>query len=253
MNIQWADPVANQQAAESALLSAEPSDIYVLPEMWSTGFATNPAGIAEDVASSSSLRWMQQMAQQLDAAIVGSLAIHADETYRNRMYFVTPDTVTYYDKHHLFSYGNEHVHYTAGNDRVVVEWRSVRFLLQVCYDLRFPCFSRNHLDNRNTGGDGIMADYDCIIYVASWPTSRLAVWNTLLKARALENQCYVLAVNRIGTDPACSYSGGTQAVDAYGKVMAACPDNESACITVGLDTAKLSAFRRKFPVLMDAD
>ena len=113
--------------------------------------------------------------------------------------------MAFYDKHHLFFFFFEHLHYTAGQERSVEEWRGVRFLLQVCYDLRFPVWSRSR------------EDYDAIIYVANWPTSRQEAWRTLLKARAIENQCYVLGVNRVGTDPICQYSGGTAFVDPYGR------------------------------------
>lgn len=242
-DIAWANPALNRQRAEEAILQAPESELYVLPEMWSTGFATEPEQIAEP-APSESLQWMHQMANRLQAALAGSLAIKLpDGTYRNRFYFVKPgeEEVAYYDKHHLFTYGNEHHHYTAGQERVVVEWKGVRFLLQVCYDLRFPVFSRNH------------EDYDCALYIASWPTPRVAVWETLLHARALENQCYVIGVNRVGTDPTCSYSGGTYLIDAYGRDVAVARKEEFCSVTGELNLEKLQAFRKKFPVLKDQD
>lgn len=242
-DIFWADPARNCTCAEEAFLAAPACDLYVLPEMWSTGFATQPENIAES-EDSYSLRWMHQMANKLNAAIAGSLAIQtADGSFHNRFYFVKPDEekASYYDKRHLFTYGKENLHYTAGKERVVVEWRGVRFLLQVCYDLRFPIFSRNQ------------EDYDCALYVASWPTSRLAVWNTLLHARAIENQCYVVGVNRIGTDPACAYCGGTMLIDAYGKDIVSCSQNQEGVIVGELDLNKLNSFREKFPVLKDRD
>ena len=185
------------------------------------------------------------MADELDAAIVGSLAIKdKNGNYRNRLYFVSPNgSYGYYDKHHLFTYGGEHHCYTAGENRVQIEFRGVRFLLQICYDLRFPAFARNKVDNL----------YDAIIYVASWPTPRVEAWLTLLKARAIENQCYVLGVNRVGTDPACNYSGGTEVVDPYGKIIAQCPMSEESSVHAEIDMAELTAFREKFPVLNDAD
>ena len=169
------------------MLAADKSDLYVLPEMWSTGFATEPEGIAE--SDGSSLNWMKQMANRLDAAVAGSIATEIDGKYYNRFYFVKPanddndNEIEYYDKHHLFTYSGEHLRYTAGERRVVVEWRGWRFLLQVCYDLRFPVFARNCAE----GPDA----YDVALYVASWPTSRRAPWDALLRARAIENQCYV--------------------------------------------------------------
>lgn len=242
-DIVWGNPDINCKRAEEAILEAPLSDLYVLPEMWSTGFATEPKGIAEKEPSES-LQWMHKMANRLNAAITGSIATQTKEgIYCNRLYFVKPQQTeeVFYDKHHLFSYGGENNHYTAGNERVVISWRGVRFLLQICYDLRFPVFARNH------------EDYDCIIYVASWPTSRIDAWNTLLHARALENQCYVIGVNRIGSDPACSYSGGTILIDAYGKDVVSCPMNQETSATAELDMNKLKGFRKKFPVLKDRD
>lgn len=242
-DIVWGDAHANHMAAEEAILAAPKSDLYVLPEMWSTGFATEPKGVAE--ADGRSLSFMQQMADRMDAAIAGSIATEVDGRYYNRFYFVKPGTETpaCYDKHHLFTYSGEHHRYTAGKERVVVEWRGVRFLLQVCYDLRFPVFSRNAAE----GSDA----YDVALYVASWPTSRRGPWDALLRARAIENQCYVCGVNRVGNDPACNYNGGTVIIDAYGRTVAACPDGEVSAICADIDMEKLTAFRQKFPVLYD--
>lgn len=244
-DIVWGNPLANQQAAEKAIISAPKSDLYVLPEMWSTGFASDPKGVAE--SDKSSLLFMKKMADQMDAAIAGSIATEEDGKFYNRFYFVKPGEaeLAYYDKHHLFTYSGEHHRYSAGKERVVVEWRGVRFLLQVCYDLRFPIFSRNSAE----GPDA----YDVALYVASWPTSRRAPWDTLLRARAIENQCYVCGVDRVGNDPACKYNGGTAIIDAYGRTVAACPDNEVSVISAEIDMDALSAFRKKFPVLGDRD
>ena len=244
-DIAWGDPAENMRLNEERLLQAPKSDLYVLPEMWSTGFVSQPAE-AKVGDGTEELQWMQRMAKRLDAALAGSVAVQAsDGTYRNRFYFVTPEGVWHYDKRHLFTYGGEHKRYTAGEERVVVEWRGVRFLLMVCYDLRFPIFSRNV--PREQGG------YDCALYVASWPTPRIAAWRTLLLARAIENQCYVCGVNRVGTDPNCQYCGGTEAIDPYGRVIEACPDGSESSLTFCLDLSALQAFRNKFPVLRDRD
>lgn len=241
-DIIWANPSANQQVAEGVLGDLEKSDVYVLPEMFSTGFAVHPEDVAEK--DGSSVRWMQMIAAELDAAICGSVAIEEDGKFANRFYFVKPDgECVYYDKRHLFTYGGEHKRYTKGEERVVVDFRGVRFLLQVCYDLRFPVFARNNDET----------PYDVAIYVASWPTSRIEVWNTLLHARAMENQCYVAAVNRVGEDLACKYCGGTMLIDAYGRTIAECELNKQCAITADLDVEALAAFRKKFPVLDDAD
>lgn len=241
MDIVWNNPAANAQTAAKAIAAQPGSDLYVLPEMWSTGFATEPKGIAE--ADERSLCWMKQMAAQTGAAIAGSIATEvAEGDYRNRFYFVEPDgKVTFYDKHHLFTYGGEHHQYTAGQERVVVEYLGVRFMLRVCYDLRFPLWNRNH------------EDYDCALFVASWPTPRLEAWRTLLRARAIENQCYVVGVNRVGTDPACQYSGGTALIDPYGQTISECERNQAQNITTEIDLDALQAFREKFPVLKDRD
>lgn len=240
-DIVWANPTANIARINERIDALPGSDLYVLPEMFSTGFCTSPQGIAEPAASES-LAWMKQKAAQCNAALAGSIAIEEKGHYYNRFYFVYPDgTVKSYDKHHLFTYGGEHLNYTAGQERVVVVWKGVRILLQICYDLRFPVFARN----RN--------DYDLILYVASWPTPRVAVWNTLLHARAIENQCYVAGVNRVGSDPNCQYSGGTFLIDPYGKDVAVSPTDVESEISGKIDVEALQAFRTKFPVLNDAD
>lgn len=244
-DIVWAEPEANRIRYAAMMRSMEKADLYILPEMFSTGFATQPEGIAEGFndGSCASLEWMKQMAAEMDAAVAGSVAVREEDgRYYNRFCFVRPDgDCTFYDKHHLFTYGGEHHRYTAGKERVVAEFRGVRFLLQICYDLRFPVFARNH------------GDYDAAIYVASWPTSRIQPWRALLRARAIENQCYVIAVDRTGSDPACDYCGGTELIDAYGTLVSACPDNTVCTITNELDLDALNAFRKKFPVLNDAD
>ncbi len=241
-DIEWAAPEVNLQKLGQRLEAAPKSDLYVLPEMFATGFCTSPDGIAEEAEQGQAYLWMRRWARRLDAAIAGSVAVRlTDGSCRNRLYFIKPDGETHYDKHHLFTYGGEQEGYRAGERRVVVEWRGVRFLLQVCYDLRFPIWTRNSPEN----------PYDAIIYVASWPETRMVVWNTLLRARAIENQCYVLGVNRIGSDPYCHYTGGSMRVDAYGKATEAAPGESSLTATLDLD--RLNAFRRKFPVLADRD
>lgn len=240
-NIEWANPALNIQRADEAISRNAGADLYVLPEMFSTGFCTQPEGIAES-SESDTLRWMQRKAAEMNAAIAGSVAIEQEGRYYNRFYFVKPDgSVTHYDKKHLFTYGGEHLRFTAGEERVVVEWRGVRILLEVCYDLRFPIWARNR------------GDYDMILYVASWPTPRVAVWSALLVARAIENQCYVAGVNRVGIDPTCDYCGGSVVIDPYGRHIATCADGVECEATAEVDMAALEAFREKFPVLRDAD
>ena len=279
MDIVWENPKANQETAERLMRSAEKSDLYVLSEMWNTGVTTEPQRIAPSLNPSPeeegcpSLQWMQRMANELDAAVAGSMAVKTPSNspvngecqYRNRLYFVTPSPLPqplprgggesssmkppssgggleggWYDKHHLFSYGGETKNYTPGNEQVTVEWRGIRFRLCICYDLRFPLWLRNR------------DDYDVLICVASWPAVRTHAWNVLLQARAIENQCYVLGVNRIGKDPYCEYSGGTAIVDPFGFATS-CPEGEAFALTQTLNMKRLKSFRDKFPVLKEQD
>ena len=270
-DIKWADPIANQQAVESALLasnavempmanSQEPKsiDLYVLPEMWNTGFMADEQCSMFNVQCS--IEFLRSLAQKYNAAISGSMAIREGEKLYNRLYFVTPEETFFYDKRHLFSYAGEDKTFTAGQQPVVVEWRGVRYLLQICYDLRFPCFSRNRItkDRVAEANSSLFTLhssllYDAIIYVANWPESRRRVWDILLQARALENQCFVIGVNRVGDDPNCHYNGGSVVIDAKGKKLASVADNTEGTATAVLDMASLNAFREKFPVLRDAD
>ena len=213
-DIVWADPTRNVQRSDEAIDGNPGSDLYVLPEMFSTGFCTQPEGIAEP-AENRTVSWMKSKASQTGAAIAGSIAVHEDGRYYNRFHFVTPDgNVTTYDKKHLFTFGGEHNRFTAGSERVIVAYKGFRILLEICYDLRFPVWSRNK------------GDYDMIIYVASWPTPRVEAWKALLTARAIENQCYVVGVNRVGDDPGNNYCGGSRVIDPYGQIMAECEDGK---------------------------
>lgn len=238
-DIVWGQPAENVRRLTQMLDQQSGADLYVLSETFATGFMADEAIPQEP----NLLAWLQAQAREKDAAFAASMAVRDDEgKMRNRLFFVRPDgSYDYYDKRHLFSYAGETDAYEAGERRVVTEWRGVRFLLQVCYDLRFPVFSRNS------------GDYDAIIYVANWPTQRMDVWQTLLKARALENQCVVVGVNRVGQDPACSYCGGSVIIDAYGRTLAACEDTKEGVATASLDMEKQNRFRSKFPVLGDAD
>lgn len=240
-NIDWNNPSANVQKVNEIIDRHGRADLFVVPEMFSTGFCTEPKGVAEPVGCDT-LQWMKNKAAEMDCAIAGSIATEDEGRFYNRFYFVHPDgKVEWYDKKHLFTYGGEDKHFTAGEKRVVVTYRGVRVLLQVCYDLRFPVWARNR------------KDYDMIVYVASWPTSRVEAWKTLLKARAIENQCYVVGVNRVGEDPNCSYCGGSAIIDPYGRVMKACDDGVEMITDAEIDMDTLQAFREKFPVLNDAD
>ena len=238
-DIVWGKPAENLQHLNQMLDQQSGADLYVLSETFATGFMASK----ETSFETEQLAWLQAQAKEKDAAFAASMAAKDGKgQLRNRLFFVRPDgSYDYYDKRHLFGFAGETDAYVAGERRVVTEWRGVRFLLQVCYDLRFPVFSRN------------AGDYDAVIYVANWPTQRIDVWRTLLKARALENQCIVVGVNRVGKDPACEYCGGSMIIDAYGKTLAACEDGKENIVGASLDMEQLSKFRRKFPVLGDAD
>ena len=217
------------------------SELYILPEMWNTGFDTSDRIRQLLSTGNNALKWMQKNARERNCAIAGSVAVMEKNRIFNRFYLVKSDgSAVHYDKRHLFGIGGEDNTFTAGHERIVCELNSWRILLLTCYDLRFPVFARN----RN--------DYDMMICIASWPESRQAVWQTLLKARAIANQCIVCGVNRTGCDPLCSYAGGSVIIDAYGRELLNLGDTEKAG-TSETDLHGLQAFRQKFPVLNDAD
>ena len=240
-DIIWGDPEANRRHLDS-LIDANPgADLYVFPEMFTTGFATMEGATVEE-SDGPVLEWMKEKARRMDAAIAGSVALRTGEKCANRLFFVTPDgAVVWYDKRHLFYYGGEGTRFESGKERVVVNYRGVRFLLLICYDLRFPVWIRN----RN--------DYDVILIVANWPVARALAWNTLLQARAIENQCYVLGCNRVGKDPACVYSGYTKVINPYGEVIASVPENSEGVASAELDLEFLRTYATNFPVLDNAD
>lgn len=241
-DIAWGDPRTNLLKASAALDRAGEAGLYVLPEMFTTGFATLPGAVVEKEPSAV-LDWMRGEACGRRAAIAGSVALELpDGKCVNRMYFVTPEGVAgSYDKRHLFGYGGEGERFTGGRQRVIVDYHGVRFLLAICYDLRFPVWLRSR------------GDYDAIIVSANWPQNRRFAWDTLARARAIENQCYVLAVNRTGEDPACSYDGGTALIGPYGETLAAVEDGREDSRSGELDMERLVSFRAKFPVLEGAD
>ena len=239
-DIRWGDISANIFEAGRLLDSAPNAELYVLPEMFTTGFNS----ICEEAAKGcpAGLEFLKNEAAKRNCALAGSICLSLEDGMKaNRLYFVTPDSVQWYDKRHLFNYGGEGKEYRAGDRRTVVEWKGVRFLLTICYDLRFPVWTRN----RN--------DYDVMICVASWPVQRRYAWDCLLKARAIENQCYVVAANRVGTDPSCTYDGGSVILDPSGKTVSACRDSKVDIAIGEADMEMLSEMRSHFPVLADSD
>ena len=245
-DIVWCNTEANIARVEQLIASTEPAELYILPEMWSTGFVIEAQQVAQAEEQCQALQWMVRTAATRGCAISGSLVISERGKYFNRHYFVTPEGIAArYDKHHLFRLGGETKRYTAGEKRVVVEYQGIKFLLQTCYDIRFPLFARNSVN------DGIYS-YDAIIYVASFPTARMAAWRTLSAARAIENECFVVAVNRTGDDIYCNYNGGSVVWDSFGGSIAEAGEGE--CIVIAeLDIAELRLRRRRFPTLIDAD
>ncbi|MDR1895271.1 MAG: nitrilase family protein [Prevotellaceae bacterium] len=240
-DIRWQSPENNRLHAKEIIDASPKADIIILPEMFTTGFCTCPEGIAEK-ADSDTFAWMCNIAKERNSAITGSIATEENGKYYNRLYFVKPDGGFYtYNKRHLFSFAGENNIYTAGNERVIAEYCGFRILLQICYDLRFPVFSRN------------IGDYDMIIYVANWPVQRVEAWKTLLPARAIENQCYVVGVNRTGKDPAAEYNGGTTLIDFLGKPVVSAEFGKEQSVTGTANIQLLDKFRKKFPALQDAD
>lgn len=248
MDIAWESPRANREKVSEWIgKKAGDADLIVLPEMFSTGFSMAPERVAEDM-SGPTVQWLRETAMDTSKALVGSIALRSvnretgETGYFNRLLFALPDgRVEYYDKRHLFRMGEEDKHYTGGTERVVVEYKGFRILLLICYDLRFPVWSRN----RN--------DYDLMIYIANWPVARAYVWKTLLRARAMENLSYVIGVNRCGADPALRYSGDTVILDFKGEPLAEAQPDKEQMIFAGLETAPLNEFRKKFPAHLDAD
>ena len=237
----WNDPAGNRARFEQKIAEAGSADLIVLPEMFSTGFCTQPRLAAEPLGGET-LPWMKRIAQKTDCALAGSVAVEENGNYFNRFYFVKPDgSVSQYDKRHLFTYGGEHKEFTAGDKRVIVEYKGWRILLQSCYDMRFPVWSRN----RN--------DYDLALYTANWPTSRVDAWSALLRARAIENLCYVAGINRTGTDPNCSYCGKSALLDFKGQTLEDVEPGKEALLSAELDADALRDFRKNFPALQDAD
>ena len=238
----WQDVSANLSHFEQLLANCQEQDIIVLPEMFATGFSMQSERVAADNGGQA-LEWMQQQAEKNQSALVGSLAVKDNYQYVNRCYFVQPDgKVSHYDKRHLFRMGNEHQHYQAGAERVIVNYQGWRVCLQICYDLRFPVFSRN----KN--------DYDVLIYVANWPAARAYAWSSLLVARAIENQAYVIGVNRVGDDGKdVAHSGDSIILDFMGQSLAAATPNRHQLIKASLNHEELHAFRQRFPAHLDAD
>lgn len=239
----WENPTANRAMFEEKIAQIAPStNLIVLPEMFSTGFTMNAAALAEPL-NLTTTKWLKQMAAQTGAVITGSVIMKEAGNYYNRMLWVEPDgTIDYYNKRHLFRMGGEHTVYEAGTKPLIKHWKGWNIALNICYDLRFPVWSRN-LNNA----------YDLLVNVANFPAARSHHWRTLLTARAIENLSYVVGVNRIGTDGrGFDYSGDSLVLDFKGEILFDA-QSEEVMRTVILDKNTLIAYRERFPAYLDAD
>lgn len=241
-DLYWEDASANRKNFESKINQIDSEvNLVVLPEMFSTGFTMNASEVAESMQGETVL-WMQSLAKQKQLAIVGSLIIAEEGRYYNRMLFVFPNgAIQQYDKRHLFSLAGEHKYYEAGTQKVIVEYLDWKICLQICYDLRFPVFARN------------TENYDLLLYVANWPKVRTNAWDALLKARAIENLSYVVAVNRVGLDAnEYEHIGHSQVIDFLGNPVLDPRENEGVFI-VEVDKKTMLETRKKLDFLSDRD
>jgi omega-amidase len=242
-DIVWEDKSRNfQNLTELISPLFNKTDIVILPEMFNTGFSMNPSQLSE-LQSGETFGWMKSIADKGNLGVCGSYIVKENENFFNRWVFVSSESEKWhYDKRHLFSMGGEDRLFSAGKERLIFTYRGAKISPYICYDLRFPVWSRN----RN--------EFDLMIYSANWPESRKDVWNTLLKARAIENQCYVAGSNRTGTDgTGIKYSGESMIINPRGEIIASAGSETECAVSAGLSLIELSDFRKKFPVLNDAD
>ncbi|MCE3075015.1 nitrilase family protein [Chryseobacterium gwangjuense] len=237
LDIIWKNKTANFQSIEKELQDQE-ADLFLLPEMFSTGFCMDASEVSD--RNQESLEFLKKMSKEKNAAFCGSAPVEENGKFYNRMYFVQPDSqVEFYDKRHLFSFSGEDKVYTPGKERVIVNYKGFRILLQVCYDLRFPVFARNN------------DDYDAVLYVANWPEKRVGAWEHLLKARAIENLSFVFGLNRIGTDGNnLFYQESSHCFFADGKEIS---QKQGNIVSAELDAEELKSFRNHFQFLNDRD
>lgn len=237
----WMDGAANLRQFDLSLEQVTDRDLIVLPEMFTTGFSMEAAtqSLSEELVT----EWMRCKAQQTQAMVAGSAALQSERGPVNRFLLVQPDgKVHRYDKRHLFRMAEEHRHYQAGEERLIVEWRGWRILPLICYDLRFPVWSRNR------------GDYDLALYVANWPAPRALHWQALLQARAIENQAYVAGCNRIGSDGnGHHYRGDSQIISPQGAVLAGAAPHQATRLDATLSLSALQDYRQAFPAWQDAD
>jgi predicted amidohydrolase len=241
-DLHWHDAARNRAALAQTIGDiGEQTDLIVMPEMFTTGFSMDAPALAEPV-DGPSVAWMREQSVAAGAAVCGSLIIADGGNYYNRFFCVTPDDeMACYDKRHLFRLANEQHHYAGGTERITFELNGFRICPMICYDLRFPVWSRNR------------GDYDLLLYVANWPSARHHAWRTLLRARAIENLCYLAGVNRVGVDGNdLPYAGGSAIIDYLGQDVADLGDQPGTA-TASLDLDTLHAFRERFAFDRDAD
>ena len=246
-NLQWENKEANLAYFEEKIRSLKgKTQLVILPEMFSTGFSMKPEALAEEM-SGQAVAWMKRIAAENQLILTGSLIIKEGEQYFNRLIWMLPNgQLGTYDKRHLFGYAGEDQHYAAGSKRLIAAVNGWKINLQVCYDLRFPVWARQQSQE-----DG--PEYDLLVYVANWPERRRNAWMALLQARAIENQCYVIGVNRVGNDGNEIYhSGDSMLIDPMGEILFTERDKE-VIHTAVLDTEKLQQVRNSLPFLKDAD
>ena len=242
LDIEWQNYQANLLKIDQLVDTIDETDLIIFPEMFTTGFTMETTSCSETMEGPI-LKWMKSLAEKKQTAVTGSVIIQDGENYFNRMLFVPPGNqeVEYYDKRHLFGFGKEDVFFSSGSERKIVNYNGWRILLQICYDLRFPVFSRNQ------------DDYDLIIYVANFPDKRIQAWNVLLQARAIENLSYTIGCNRVGSDPnGLTYQGDSSVYDYLGKRLMKISHDESV-LSLTLNLNAQSEFRESFPFLKDAD
>ena len=250
----WENPKGNLQNFETLLFPLKgKTDLVILPEMFNTGFSMESSKLAEPV-NGPTFRWMQKMATDLGAALVGSVITEEKGKYFNRLYWVKPDgSSDFYNKRHLFRMAGEHEHFAPGNKRLIVEYKGFKIMPLVCYDLRFPVWSRNQ-NQVNETRTQVKPEYDLLIYVANWPKPRTTPWSSLLVARSIENQAFVTGVNRVGVDGnGIEYDGASALIDPKGEVISDFQLGQEAIKTFTIKLDDLNAFREKFPVGLDAD
>lgn len=260
-SLEWENADANRIRFTEKIDAVDKGEIVILPEMFTTGFSMNPNDHAEQM-DGETIAWMKKIAAQKKIILTGSVMIKEDDRFYNRMIWMLPNgEFGKYDKRHLFAYSGEDKHYTPGKKRLVTSVKGWKILLQVCYDLRFPVWARQtpvqsermHDPFGKGSGRGYVPEYDVIIYVANWPQRRSHAWKSLLMARAIENQCYVIAVNRVGQDGnEITYSGDSMVIDPLGEILYHKADAEDI-YTIVLDKIKLEEIRKKFPFLQDGD